>query len=155
METRVGVLTPSINATQTDHYTVALTPNSPAIDAASKAQDNGDWAPRWKGTASLAWKLGPYSANIDGRYVSRYRDYDSTNDIGNFWLWDANVRYLIGQHLASDSSWARSSYIEFGGVNIFNPRPQYSNYFFGIIAYDEAQADIRGRFLYVQIGMKY
>jgi iron complex outermembrane receptor protein len=153
--TGIGILTPSLNATETYRYRVGLTPNALPTDAVSKAQDSGDWAPRWKGTAALGWKFGPYSANVDGRYVGHYQDYDSTRKIGNFWFWDANVRYAVGQQFAPSSEWLRNSYIEFGGVNMFNSLPQYSNFYFGIIGYDEAQADIRGRFLYVRAGIRY
>jgi iron complex outermembrane receptor protein len=151
----IGVLTPTLGATNTYRYLVALTPAAPATDAAGRAQDDGVWAPRWKGTAALSWALGPYSAHIDGRYVGPYVDYDSmTREIGNFWLTDANFRLAIGALLTPDNTYLKSSYLEVGGVNLLNRLPQYSNLDGGVIGYDPFQADLRGRFLYVQVGVK-
>jgi iron complex outermembrane receptor protein len=154
-QTPVGVLSGSLSATQTERFTTALRPGTPPVDVDSKAQDGtgGIWSPRWKGTAAFGWQLGAYNLNVDGRYVGPYRDYDSTNrEIGNFWLFDANLRYSLS-HVFGGSR-LKNAYIEFGGVNVLNRLPQYSNYNFGTVGYDPAEADIRGRFLYVQIGTK-
>jgi iron complex outermembrane receptor protein len=148
--TPVGQFTPSLGTTTTYHYTSAATPGFPATDRVSIANDDNNWAPRWKGTAALSWKLGPYSANVDGRYVGRYQDYDSTQMIGNFWLYDANLRYTIG-----GAHGLQNAYVALGGVNIFNRLPQFSNYSFGAFGYDPAESDIRGRFLYVQLGVRW
>ena len=53
---------------------------------------------------------------------------------------------------APGSKWLAGGYIEVGAVNLLNRLPQYSYYFHG---YDTAEADIRGRFLYAQIGTKF
>jgi iron complex outermembrane receptor protein len=150
-----GTFTSSLTATQTYRYSTALTPNSPAVDATSIAQDSGNWAPRWKGTAAFGWKRGPYSANFDARYVGRYQDYDSTQVIGNFWLADVNCRLAVGQFISPDNQWLKGAYAEFGAVNLFNKLPQFSNAFFDQLGYDPAQADIRGRFVYAQLGVKW
>jgi iron complex outermembrane receptor protein len=149
-----GEFAPSLSVTQTNEYKTALTPGSPSVDVTSVAVDFGSWSPRWKGTAALGWKLAGYSANLDGRYVGRYQDYGSTREIGNFWLYDANVRYAFGENL-SHELWARGMYIEVGAVNLFNTLPQYSNYYVGLLGYDAAQADLRGRFLYMHFGGKW
>ncbi len=154
-ETKVGIWTPSLSASQTYRYTTALRPNSPAIDATSKAQDSGNWAPRWKGSVAIGWKRGPYSASFDGRYVGRYQDYDSTQQIGNFWLYDANFRYSAGHVFAASNPLLKETYFEVGGVNLFNSLPQFSHAFFNQLGYDPAQSDIRGRFLYAQLGIKW
>jgi iron complex outermembrane receptor protein len=153
-QSHAGVFTPSLAVTQTDRYRVSLTPSAPAIDANSRAQDTGDWAPRWKGTVSLGWALGPFSAAIAGRYVGRYQDYDSTNEIGNFWLCDANIRWALGDSIGDGRRWLKGTYVTVGGVNVLNKLPQFSNYFNGLVGYDPTQADLRGRFLYLQIGAR-
>jgi len=51
--------------------------------------------------------------------------------------------------------WLRDSAISIGGVNIFNRQPQFSNRFFGAYGFDTLQADMRGRFLYVQIEKQF
>lgn len=147
IDSNLGRWTPSVSATQTVHYVAALTAGVPATDRLSIASDDGVWAPRWKGTMALDWSLGPSKVHIDARYTSKYQDYDSpTNIIGNFWLFDTNIRYEIGR--------CRCVFLEIGGVNVFNRLPQYSNYGSSFLGYDPTQADIRGRFLYAQVGMK-
>jgi iron complex outermembrane receptor protein len=153
--TGLGDWTPSVSASQTYRYGAALTPNVPAINSDSVAQDSGNWAPRWKGSVAIGWKLGPYAASFTGHYVSRYQDYDSTREIGNFWLYDANFYYSAGRAFAADNPWLKDAYLEVGGVNIFNKQPQFSNFNNDTVGYDPTQADIRGRFLYAQVGTKW
>jgi iron complex outermembrane receptor protein len=155
-----GVWTPSLSASQTYRYTATLLPGTPPVDRVSSASDDLNWAPRWKGTAALGWTLGPYTANLDGRYVGKYRDYDplpngSYLTLGNFWLCDANFRYAVGHALAPQEPWTQDLYLEVGGVNLFNTMPQFSNLAGGFAGYDPTQADIRGRFLYVRMGAKW
>jgi iron complex outermembrane recepter protein len=152
IDSHVGVFVPSLSATETDHYTSALTPSAPATNRVSIANDDGNFAPRWKGAATIAWSLGPYSARVGGRYVGRYQDYDVTTEIGNFWLCDANFRYSLTLH---SQSLPNTAFVEIGGVNVFNRLPQYSNFQGGAFGYDPTQADIRGRFLYAQLGVKW
>jgi len=154
VSTPFGNLSPSLAATNTYHYTSALTPNAPATDRVSRAQDDGNFAPRWKGVAALSWKHGSLAFSFNGRFVGRYQDYDSTRMIGDFWLYDSNVRYVFGDTIAHTSRWLRGAYAEAGGVNLFNTLPQFSNYQGGFVGYDPTAADIRGRFLYAQIGMR-
>jgi iron complex outermembrane recepter protein len=153
--TAFGTFTPSIAATQTYRYRAALSPASPAVGAVSAAQDTGNWAPRWKGTAALDWRLGSWSAHLDGRYVARYQDYHSANIIGNFWLADASARFDMGQTLGGAAPYWGNLYMRIGAVNLFNRLPQFSNYQFGSAGYDPTQADIRGRFLYMQLGGRW
>ncbi|MEJ1964482.1 MAG: TonB-dependent receptor [Gammaproteobacteria bacterium] len=156
-ETPFGELAPSISATETYHFDSALTPGSPSVDGVSKAISFGSWAPRWKAVAALAWKLGPYAASINGRYTGEYLDYQTpanTNRLGRFWFYDANLRYSIGEALMQGGHWLRGSSIEVGGVNLLNKLPQYSNFQYGF-GYDSWQADIRGRFLYAQLRVKW
>jgi iron complex outermembrane receptor protein len=158
--TRLGQFSPSLAVTQTYRYTSQLTPGSAPVDDTSKANDDGNWAPRWKGNVGLGWSMGIYSASVVGRYVGSYRDYDplpngTYDTLGNFWLYDVNFRATIGQLLAPDSPFLRKAYLEMGGVNLFNTLPQYSTYFYGQPGYDATQADIRGRFLYTQVGVKW
>jgi iron complex outermembrane receptor protein len=149
-----GTIIPSLSATDTYRYTTALIPGTPATNRTSRANDDGNFAPRWKATAGLGWSFGPYAVNVDGRYVGHYQDYDSANEIGNFWLYDGHFSYAIGQALSPNNRWLKDASIVLGGVNIFNTLPQFSNFDFGHFGYDPAEGDIRGRFLYIQIKTK-
>jgi iron complex outermembrane receptor protein len=155
LRTSIGTFDPSIAATQTYRFSATLTPSSPAINAVSAAQDTGNWAPRWKGTAGLGWRRGDWTASVDGRYVGRYQDYDSTREIGNFWLVDASVRYALGSVFGPESAYLKNSYVRLGAVNLFNKLPQFSNFEFDIVGYDPTQGDIRGRFIYAQAGLRW
>jgi len=73
--TAYGEWSPSITATQTYKYTVALKTGRTRNDRVSTANTDFNWAPRWKATAALGWKLGPYLVDVGGRYLGRYRDY--------------------------------------------------------------------------------
>ncbi len=78
-----GRLTPSLALAYVGQWQSALTANSPAVKYVSQANASlaggGGWAPRWKGTAALAWERGPISLNVAGRYgkrsISRLSDY--------------------------------------------------------------------------------
>jgi hypothetical protein len=53
------------------------------------------------------------------------------------------------------SSQPRDSYLKIGVVNAFNRLPQNSHFDFGTVGYDPTQADIRGRFVYAQLGVRW
>jgi iron complex outermembrane receptor protein len=146
---------PSVNVTQTYRYTVAFQPGQPATDRVSRANDDANWAPRWKGTAAVDFGQDAWTAVVAGRYTGSYRDYDPLVNgtylrLGDVWYVDANFRYQLAS-VDPGSSWLRDSAISIGGVNIFNRQPQFSNLFSGAYGFDILQADMRGRFLYVQL----
>ena len=149
-----GVWTPSLSATQTYRYETGLVPHAPPFDRASKA-DLAGWAPRWKGTVGLGWSRAALTAQLTGRYIGSYQDYDSTREIGNFWYVDANVQYDLGGMLASRQPWLRGARLEIGAVNLLDREPQYSNFNLSLVGYDPTQADMRGRFVYVQLGTQW
>jgi iron complex outermembrane receptor protein len=158
IETRLGRLTPSVAVANIYKWTGALTPQAPPISYLSQATINGPgFAPRWKGTAALDWKLGPLSTNVSGRYVGRYRDYQdyapSTLELGDFWVFDLNCRYEIGKGVFGNSGWPTGAYIAAGAINLFDHTPQLS--FGGGLPFDPAENDIRGRVIYVQLGAKW
>lgn len=155
-----GQFTPSIGLTQTSHYTAALLPGVPGTDRDGMANDDGNWAPRWKSTMGLSWKLNSYTTNLAGRYVSHYKDYEpsingTTRTIGNFWIFDASTRFGFGERLPTANPLIRGGYITFGANNVFNRGPQYSDFFGGSVGYDPLQADILGRLWFVQVGSRW
>ena len=93
---------------------------------------------------------------MSGRYIGRYEDYNSkTREIGNFWLCDLNIRYTISDLVGEGNPRFKGSYITLGAVNVLDKSPQYANYLNSSFGYDPAQADIRGRFVYTQISVKF
>jgi iron complex outermembrane recepter protein len=157
MDTDIGQFAPSVSLTDIGRWQSALVPGSPAISYLSQATFNGPgFAPRWKGTAALGWKQGPLSANFDGRYVGPYKDYQdfvpNSNELGNFWVFDFNIRYEAGNALAGNNPWLSGTYVAMGAANLFDKTPPFS---YGVTSYDYAEYDIRGRFVYVQVGIKF
>jgi len=157
IDTRAGQFTPSVGIANVYRWQSALLPGTPAVDAVSQATIFGvGWAPRWKGTAALAWKEGPLSMSLAGRYLGRYLDYQlfvpNTNEIGNTWIFDFNARYEVGQAFAGTNPWLARSYVAFGGVNLLNKTPpfSYSPYY-----YDVQEYDIRGRYLHLNVGVRF
>ena len=153
--TRIGEFGAVIRATDTYRYTSALIPGAPPLNGTSVAQDTGQWAPRWKGGIGATWEHRALSATVSGRYVGRYQDYDSTQGIGDFWLFDCGATLNINRALDLKSSQPRDSYLKIGVVNAFDRLPQNSHFDFGTVGYDPTQADIRGRFVYAQLGLRW
>jgi iron complex outermembrane receptor protein len=161
IDTRVGQFTPSLAIANVYKWRSAVLPGAPAVDGVSKATSFAasisgiGWSPRWKGTAALAWKQGPLSMNLAGRYISRYLDYQlfvpNTHEIGNSWIFDFGARYDAGQAFAAKNSWLAGTYVAFGAVNLFNKTPPFS---YTSTWYDLQEYDIRGRFLHLNVGVR-
>jgi iron complex outermembrane receptor protein len=157
IDTRLGQFTPSVAIANVYKWQAALTPSAPTIDGVSQATIfSVGWSPRWKGTATLAWKNGPLSANVGGRYIGRYLDYQTsipnTHEIGNSWIFDVNARYEVGRGLVSSAPWLAGSYVAFGVVNVFNKIPPFS---LNSYWYDIQEYDVRGRFLHLSAGVRF
>lgn len=150
-----GRMSININWTETYHYREALLPSVAAVEAVGKAQDDNTWAPRWKGVTAVNWTEGAFSGLIDAHYTSSYQDYDSTRLIGNFWIFDANLRWRLGRLLRREHDEFRHTYVEAGVTNLFNRRPQFSNYLYDFYGYDAAQMSIVGRSMYVGMSIHW
>jgi iron complex outermembrane receptor protein len=155
LRTAFGKITPSLSASYTYKYDTSLIPAAPVADRVGKADSSG-YAPRWKAVASLDWATALVDASLTGRWVGRYQDYSvSTLELGNFWMLDANVRFELGKAFASSNTWLAGSYASLGAVNLLNKLPVYSYYTGSGVGYDPTQYDIRGRFVYLETGVKF
>jgi len=133
---------------------------SGAVDGVSKATfapfTGVGWAPRWKGTASLAWRRDPVTVNVTGRYVGRYLDYQeivpNTHETGNSWVIDASARYVLGYAPSGSHPRFAHAFVALGAVNVFNKVPPFA-YTSGW--YDYSEYDIRGRYIHLSVGVKY
>jgi len=104
IQTAAGQFTPSLAVSNIYKWQSSLTPNSPTIDSVSKENIGVGFAPRWKGTAALAWRAGLLSVTASGRYISRYKDYQefvpNNSELGDSWVFDFNTRWEAGQAVA-------------------------------------------------------
>jgi iron complex outermembrane receptor protein len=156
LPTRFGEFTPSIAVSNIYRWESAILPGQPAIDAVSRATFSGvGWAPRWKGTATLAWKKGALSASLSGRYLGKYLDYQESvpnnNQIGNSWILDASAHYEFGEWPARWQPWIKRAYLSVGAVNLTNKIPPFS---YEASWYDVEQYDIRGRYYFLNVGLR-
>jgi iron complex outermembrane receptor protein len=156
IDTRLGQVTPSVAIAYIFKWQSALTPDSLPVDYVSQNGTTPGWAPRWKGTAALAWRRGPLSMNVAGRYVGRYLDNQTvvpnTNELGNSWFIDWNARFEVGSALAATNPLLSGTYVSLGAVNLFNKLPPLSYIY---PTYDPSEYDIRGRFIYMRVGLKW
>jgi iron complex outermembrane receptor protein len=156
--TSAGEITPSLALANIYKWQSALTPGTAPVSGVSQAIGftGIGFSPRWKGVAAIAWKRESLSVNLAGRYTGRYRDYQdfvsNSNELGNIWIFDLNVRYDLGRALAGGNSLLAGTYVSLGGVNLFNKMPPFS---YNFVPYDATQYDIRGRFLYTQFGIRW
>jgi hypothetical protein len=155
--TQLGDIRPSVEVSNMDKWKYALVPGSPLVSYLSQATYSGlGFSPRWKGTASLKWIRGPYSATLLGRYIGSYRDYQdfvpNTNELGNSWLFDLYARYEFGAALSGEHPWLSHGYVSLGAVNLFNRFPPFS---YGVTPFDIYEGNLLGRKVYAQVGFQW
>ncbi|MBL8271689.1 TonB-dependent receptor [Steroidobacter sp.] len=153
LRTRFGEFVPAVSGSYTYKYDTALIPGVPVADRAGKATASF-FAPNWKATASLGWNTSALQTTLAARYVGEYEDYaPSKRKLGDFTVFDFNAKLQLGKALGWTGSVLEQSYVTLGAVNLFNRLPDYS-YNRGTVGYDPTQYDIRGRFIYLQAGLK-
>lgn len=151
----LGEFSPTLNISQTLSYKTQLVPGAPELQRAGNAYDDGNWAPKWKATASLAWRGGRFRGHLAARYVGRYRDYDAMDFIAGQTLVDASLTVDMAQWMPAEHTEGGQPSVTIGAVNLLDRQPQTSNYGFGYFGYDPTQSDVRGRFVYLQIGFRW
>ncbi|WP_175597298.1 TonB-dependent receptor [Peristeroidobacter soli] len=156
--TALGKWRPSLALAYVYHYDYEFTPGAGTQDAVSKANDQGSFAPRWKGTAGLSWEGRNAQVGVVGRYTGPYRDVASVRpdpkQLGDFWYLDLSARFELGQRFAPDSAlWSRLM-ISGGARNVLNKLPEYSDSGLGFNGYDPFMYELTGRYLWVQAGLR-
>jgi len=155
--TATGEWTPAISVSNIYKWLSALSPGSAPVSYLGQATLAGPgFAPRWKGTAALAWQRGPLGASVSGRYMGRYADYQdlvqNRNELGNFWTYDANLHIDVGKVIAKNNQWLAGVSLDVGAVNLFDRAPPFS---YNGVGYDYTEYDIRGRFVYAHLATKF
>ena len=129
-----------------------MAPGAATQDRLGKGSEDG-YAPEWKGNAAVAWTGRVVTASLSGHYIGSYEDYGATTRrIGNFWTFDVNARYDLREAFASSFTRSLGLYANVGVRNLTDKLGEYSN--FGAVpwGYDPSQADMFGRYVYVQLG---
>ncbi len=115
--------------------------------------------PRTKGLVSVAWRKGPWSAYLSGKYLSDYENsatYDTTDANGNVQQiilesqWITNTS--LGYRFREDSMLAGTA-VRVGVNNIFDEEPPL--YMSATDGYDSSYHDAKGRQWFVQLSHKF
>jgi iron complex outermembrane receptor protein len=156
IDTSLGRFTPSVALANVYRWESALTPETPLISYVSQAAYTPGFAPRWKGTAALAWARGPLSSAVTGHYISRYLDYQdlgpNSNELGDYWIYDVYLKYQVTQHMSDGNRPSAGTFVAIGATNVLNRQPQIS---YSGVPYDPQEFDIRGRAVRIQAGVKW
>lgn len=157
VDTALGTWQPALSVVYVYDYDFEFTPGAGKQSAVSRANDQGSYAPRWKGTLSLGWKGENAQAGVAGRYTGSYRDATTLRanpkTLGDFWYVDLNARLELGKLLMKDSSaWSRL-FVAAGARNLLNKEPEYSDSGYGYTGYDPYIYDLMGRYVWIQAGL--
>jgi iron complex outermembrane receptor protein len=142
---RFGDFVWSLSGSYVDSYKVTLQPGQAAREQVGNANDAG-YPARFKGNTGLTWAgNGGLGANVFARYLSSYTDYDGVREMPANWWYDLQLSYDF-----SAARWPmlRGLRASVGAINLGNNQGDYSNNFAG---YDPRQADLRGRFFYLNL----
>ena len=129
------------------------TAGSPSIDRLSRASNDGVFAPRWKGIASITWKPNEaYDLWVDGRYLGRYTDYTPPHPLGNVWYLDASFEVNLERALGMGKGSLGGAKLLVSGTNLTNKLPDWSSFFRG---YDVFNYDLVGRSIFVRLKCRF
>jgi iron complex outermembrane receptor protein len=151
--TSVGELTPAVAATYMTKFEGSSTAGSPSIDRLSRASNDGVFAPRSKGIASITWKPNEaYDVWVDGRYLGRYTDYTPPHTLGNVWYLDASLEMNVERALGMSKGSLGGASLLVSGTNLTNKLPDWSTFFRG---YDVFNYDLVGRTIFVRLKWRF
>jgi len=150
--TSVGQFTPAIAATYMTKYEGSSTPGAPSVDRLSRANNDLNFAPQWKGIASLGWNPGrAFNLWVAGRYIGRYTDFTPPRTIGDVWYLDATLQVALEPALNLDKGKLGGLKLLVSGTNLTDKLPPYSTYFRG---YDVSNYDLVGRTIFVRLQLQ-
>jgi iron complex outermembrane receptor protein len=148
--TSYGQFVTSLAGTYVDAYEILVTPGTEPLNLVNHANTAG-YPLRFKGNAVLSWSgLGGWSASTTLRYLNSYLDYDGVRKLPSQTLLDLQVGYRFGDE--STIRLLKGFQATFGVINLTNHQGDFSNSFAG---YDSLQADLRGRFYYLNLQTKF
>lgn len=111
----------------------------------SLVEQNG--RPKWRGTAGLTWRNGPYGAGVFGRYIGPVTDTSVTGPNDEiFRVDDWMTVNLYVQYTVEDAGVASDTRLRFGVRNITDEEPPLADEF--ATGYYEELHSNRGRYWY-------
>lgn len=139
-----------VNGTYVDQYDSALVPGTPVTSRAGHANLSG-FAPRLRAsaTASLDHASG-WGGSLTYRYVSSSVDYSGVGNLGPYKWLDGQLTWTKQDGLGP--LLPRQFKVTLGVINLTNEIGSYSDNT-SVASYDLLQADMRGRFWYVNLSL--
>lgn len=155
-DTPAGRFLPSVALTWVKTYDAASYPVLPVVDRVGVADSAGS-IPEWRGTATLGWERGGLGLSIAGRYTSSYKDVNSLRvqtgrTVGSQFLVDVQGSVRMGKVFGSRGL-LRDVTLRVGAQNVFDEDPQFSEV--ANLGYDPSTADVRQRFIYLQLSKTF
>jgi iron complex outermembrane receptor protein len=150
--TGLGTFTPAFAATYLTQFEGPSTPGGPSVNRLSRASQDGVFAPRVKGIASIGWAPGAaWNTWLAGRYIGSYTDYTPPREIGNIWYLDAGFDVAAERALGVSKGSLGGMTLMVSGTNLTNKLPDWSTFPRG---YDVFNYDIVGRTIFVRLKFK-
>ena len=125
------------------------------VDVALNAA--GGVIPRWRHVASIAYDKGPWNVTGFQNYQKGYNDQLSTfPEPGATAVAPREVSDYVTYDLQGSYTGIKNCQLSVGVKNIFNTDPPYTNAGGQFAAgYDITYADVRGRFVYAQVTVRF
>jgi iron complex outermembrane receptor protein len=147
LDTPMGRLSAGLSMTYTEKFLYSELPITQARmeDRAGIASEFGS-IPKLRSVVSLAYQRGGWQATLHGRIISAYRDRDPRTGapmqrrISGGPLWDLNLSKEVGGNVR----------VMVGAFNVMNQEPPFARAG-GSLGFDNSQADLEGRELYIRL----
>jgi iron complex outermembrane recepter protein len=154
LDTRWGNFTPGLTGTRTATYSSVELPGSAPVKGVGIASINGT-IPKWKMSATLAWRHEWMGASATARYVHGYDDAifglgPTGRRVASQTLVDTQASVDFGRMRSGHSSWLENLRLTAGIANLFDKEPPFAELFFDA-GYDYTQADLIGRTGYLNL----
>ncbi len=153
IKTPIGEIRPAAAVTYMTRFRGSSIPGGPEVDRLSRANNDGVFAPRVKGNASVGWRPTDYfSASLSGRYIGKYTDFDSIREIGGIWYFDSALELKLGKLMGWKGTGLTSTRLSISATNLADKLPAYSTYFRG---FDPYNYDLIGRTVVIRLSTEF
>jgi len=148
----VGRWTLGAGVTRTGEHRVQLAPGASVEDRLGR-RFSDYWAPQWKGRLTAGIGHEAWSFGLTSRYVGSYKDAGtSARRLGDSWVHDLSGSLNLKKLGLGLADWSKSAVLTLSVANATDRRPE----FVGTLPYyDVTQADWRGRYASVQLGVDW
>lgn len=156
-QTSAGTFSANLAGTYVFNFDAADLPTSPTIERAGRAFTQGS-VPEWKVTGTLGWSYEGLLATTTARYTDSYDDATTLNvlngrRVDSRVLVDAQVAFDFGKGLHNPPGWLNGTVVRVGVNNLFDVAPPFSE--ISSSGYDQSQADVRQRFVYLKLSKTF